>query len=106
MNEQAATVVPSPEEIEMLIKLMFTVGKMLDREKAVTYMDRYFEKIRSIMLIISQQRLKFLLQDVLDLRANRWETRKVAQVVKAHKLNEGENQFVKPQPLNRFNSWK
>jgi len=86
---------PAPEEIEVLWKLMLTVGKQLDHDKAGRYMGHYFWKIGLVAQRCDSQRHKFLLTDVLELRERGWSLGKsqAAQLAKAHKLAKGENQF-------------
>lgn len=61
---------PEEEEIESLCKLLTTVGKLL---KATNHMEVYFTRINEIMKNgAMNSRMKFMLQDVIDLRANAW----------------------------------
>lgn len=69
------------EDLECLCQIMRTCGKVLDKPKAKNLMDQYFE--RMYQLSSNQElfsRIRFMLQDVLDLRAANWVPRKVAQV--------------------------
>ncbi|ROT62212.1 hypothetical protein C7M84_019959 [Penaeus vannamei] len=69
------------EDLECLCQIMKTCGKVLDKPKAKNLMDQYFERmyqLSSNMELLS--RVRFMLQDVLDLRAANWVPRKVAQV--------------------------
>ncbi|XP_063900023.1 GRB10-interacting GYF protein 2-like [Zophobas morio] len=64
--------VPSLESIESLHHLLLTVGSTLDR-KCPDRLDNYFARIKK--LSESEQlpmRFRFMLQDVIELRANRW----------------------------------
>ncbi|KAL1918217.1 uncharacterized protein VTP21DRAFT_3483 [Calcarisporiella thermophila] len=68
---------PEEEEMESLCQLMTTVGKQLDRKEAKGHMDLYFSR----MVTLSKNtklpsRIRFMLQDVIDLRSNRWAPRR------------------------------
>uniref|UniRef100_A0A4W3GQB3 Eukaryotic translation initiation factor 4, gamma 2a n=1 Tax=Callorhinchus milii TaxID=7868 RepID=A0A4W3GQB3_CALMI len=65
------------EDLECLCQIMRTVGPRLDHEKAKSLMDQYFARMRSLMLNKElPARIRFLLQDTGELRANRWVPRK------------------------------
>ena len=67
------------EDIECLAHLMKTCGRLLDHVKAKTRMDQYFDRIRAIINNPEiPTRIKFLLQDVIEMRKNRWMPRKLA----------------------------
>ena len=67
------------EDIECLTHLFKTCGRLLDHAKAKTRMDQYFERIRAIINNPKMPtRIKFLLQDVIEMRTNRWMPRKLA----------------------------
>jgi hypothetical protein len=55
MHECVTRLLGSNDEdtIECLCKLMATIGKLLDHEKAKHYMDYYFEQVRSLSLKMS-----------------------------------------------------
>jgi translation initiation factor 4G len=70
---------PEEEEIEGLCKLMTTVGLQLDHEKAKNHMDVYF--VRMVELTKNQRlasRIRFMVQDVIDLRSNKWVNKRAA----------------------------
>lgn len=86
-------------DLECLCKMMPTIGKKLDQGEAVKLMDQYFErmkKLRSMGVNTSikdglPQRIRFLLQDCIDLRANNWTPRQT-QIDQAPKtMNEVRN---------------
>jgi len=66
------------DSLESLCRLLTTIGKDLDHEKGKSRMDQYFNQMRKI---ISEKkvssRVRFMLQDVIDLRLNRWTPRAV-----------------------------
>ncbi|OAA56640.1 eukaryotic translation initiation factor subunit [Niveomyces insectorum RCEF 264] len=65
---------PDEAEIESLSKLLRTVGANLDStEKGRPMMDAYFVRIKNIIDIPDlPSRLKFMLMDIVDLRARNW----------------------------------
>ncbi|KAA1106796.1 hypothetical protein PGTUg99_004160 [Puccinia graminis f. sp. tritici] len=70
---------PEEEDIESLSRLMMTVGGLLDHEKAISHMNVYFSR----MATMSQSphlssRARFMIQDVIDTRNNKWVGRNVA----------------------------
>jgi translation initiation factor 4G len=86
-------------DLECLCKMMPTIGKKLDQGEAVKLMDQYFErmkKLRSMGVNTNikdglPQRIRFLLQDCIDLRANNWMPRQT-QIDQAPKtMNEVRN---------------
>ncbi|XP_018114761.1 eukaryotic translation initiation factor 4 gamma, 2 S homeolog isoform X1 [Xenopus laevis] len=65
------------EDLECLCQIMRTVGPRLDHEKAKSLMDQYFA--RMCALKTSKElpaRIRFLLQDTMELRGNHWAPRK------------------------------
>ncbi|KAA8590358.1 hypothetical protein FQN60_014292 [Etheostoma spectabile] len=65
------------EDLECLCQIMRTVGPRLDHEKAKSLMDQYFGRMRSLMNNKElPARIRFLLQDTVELRINNWVPRK------------------------------
>ncbi|MGH0147661.1 UNVERIFIED_CONTAM: hypothetical protein FKN15_011308 [Acipenser sinensis] len=65
------------EDLECLCQIMRTVGPRLDHEKAKSLMDQYFARMKSLMTHKElPARIRFLLQDTLELRENNWVPRK------------------------------
>uniref|UniRef100_UPI00398EB91B eukaryotic translation initiation factor 4 gamma 2-like isoform X1 n=1 Tax=Pristiophorus japonicus TaxID=55135 RepID=UPI00398EB91B len=65
------------EDLECLCQIMRTVGPRLDHEKAKSLMDQYFARMRSLMQNKElPARIRFLLQDTVELREHRWIPRK------------------------------
>ncbi|KAF8071537.1 armadillo-type protein [Lyophyllum atratum] len=69
------------EEIESLCQLLTTVGALLDTPKARAHMNVYFERMKELtedrygILLIRIRicvRVRFMLQDVLELRERKW----------------------------------
>ncbi|CAC5424936.1 EIF4G [Mytilus coruscus] len=68
------------EDFECLCQIMRTVGRRLDTSKAKSWMDQYFERIRSFSLHVElPSRIRFMLQDIGELRANKWVPRHVSK---------------------------
>lgn len=67
------------EDLECLCKIMSTVGPRLDTSKAKAWIDQYFSRIESYARNEElPSRIRFMLQDVIELRANEWKPRRVA----------------------------
>uniref|UniRef100_A0A8C7UVK6 Eukaryotic translation initiation factor 4 gamma 1 n=1 Tax=Oncorhynchus mykiss TaxID=8022 RepID=A0A8C7UVK6_ONCMY len=68
------------ESLECLCRLLSTIGKDLDFEKAKPRMDQYFAQMDKIIKEKkTSSRIRFMLQDVLDLRRNTWVPRRGEQ---------------------------
>uniref|UniRef100_A0A3B3UZ89 Eukaryotic translation initiation factor 4 gamma, 1a n=1 Tax=Poecilia latipinna TaxID=48699 RepID=A0A3B3UZ89_9TELE len=68
------------ESLECLCRLLSTIGKDLDFEKAKPRMDQYFNQMDKIIKERkTSSRIRFMLQDVLDLRKNNWVPRRGEQ---------------------------
>ncbi|XP_053342378.1 eukaryotic translation initiation factor 4 gamma 1a isoform X1 [Clarias gariepinus] len=65
------------ESLECLCRLLSTIGKDLDFEKAKPRMDQYFHQMEKIIKEKkTSSRIRFMLQDVIDLRKNNWVPRR------------------------------
>ncbi|KAJ3594001.1 hypothetical protein NHX12_006333 [Muraenolepis orangiensis] len=65
------------EDLECLCQIMRTVGPRLDHKKAKSLMDQYFRRMDSLMNSKElSARIRFLLQDIVELRENNWVPRK------------------------------
>ncbi|RWS28453.1 eukaryotic translation initiation factor 4 gamma 2-like protein, partial [Leptotrombidium deliense] len=77
------------EDLECLCQIMKTIGRLLDTEKAKSLMDQYFDRMhrfaRSNEL---PSRIKFMLQDVLELRENKWVPRRVQREQNPKTINQ------------------
>ncbi|KAJ8078153.1 hypothetical protein PM082_000359 [Marasmius tenuissimus] len=63
---------PKEEDLESLCVLLTTVGPTLDNPRARAHVDAYFSRMREVMNNPAvSQRIVFMLQDVMDLRARR-----------------------------------
>ncbi|KAI9136582.1 hypothetical protein BKA69DRAFT_140564 [Paraphysoderma sedebokerense] len=66
------------EYIEALCKLLTTVGASLEHQKSKNLIDHYFERMVKIQSLTTLgSRIQFMIQDVIDLRANKWVLRTV-----------------------------
>ena len=76
------------EDLECLTKIMQTVGKKLDQGQGKNLMDQYLERIKKIQIQRDLPiRIKFILQDIIDLRTNHWVPR-LALIEKETKLTD------------------
>ncbi|XP_043926739.1 eukaryotic translation initiation factor 4 gamma 1-like [Protopterus annectens] len=65
------------ESLECLCRLLTTIGKDLDFEKAKPRMDQYFNQMGKIIKERkTSSRIRFMLQDVIDLRLCNWVPRR------------------------------
>ncbi|XP_022104164.1 eukaryotic translation initiation factor 4 gamma 3-like isoform X7 [Acanthaster planci] len=65
------------ESLECMSHLMSTIGKILDHEKAKNRMDQYFNQIKNLTANKkTSARIRFMLQDITDLRARNWVPRR------------------------------
>ncbi|KAL0043356.1 hypothetical protein WJX79_002542 [Trebouxia sp. C0005] len=68
---------PKQEDLECLAKLMSTVGRQLDNPNAKNHMDAYFQRVSMLSKNMSlESRIRFMLQDLIDLRWNSWVARR------------------------------
>ncbi|KAG1949716.1 eukaryotic translation initiation factor 4 gamma 3 isoform X2 [Pimephales promelas] len=88
------------ESLECLCRLLTTIGKDLDFEKAKPRMDQYFNQMEKIVKERkTSSRIRFMVQDVIDLRLHNWVSRRadqgpktIEQIHKEAKLEEQEEQ--------------
>ncbi|KAG2347381.1 ARM repeat-containing protein [Suillus weaverae] len=70
---------PEEEEIESLCQLLKTVGQLLDTPKASAHMDVYFTRMKELGKSHNiSTRMRFMLQDVIELRDRAWMSRDTA----------------------------
>jgi translation initiation factor 4G len=68
---------PDEEDLEALCKLMSTIGEMIDHYRAKVHMDFYFDIIQKLSANSKlSSRIRFMLEDVIDLRNNKWRQRR------------------------------
>ncbi|KAM3615524.1 uncharacterized protein V6R79_003497 [Siganus canaliculatus] len=95
------------ESLECLCRLLSTIGKDLDFEKAKPRMDQYFNQMEKIIKERkTTSRIRFMLQDVLDLRWNNWVPRRgdqgpktIDQIHKEAEMEEHREQMKVQQAL-------
>ncbi|KAJ7370971.1 Eukaryotic translation initiation factor 4 gamma 2 [Desmophyllum pertusum] len=81
-KKKRATVAEMSESMECLCHLMKTVGPRLDIPKAKSLMDQYFERIQQLLGRSDfPVRIRFMIEDVIDLRNAKWVPRKSAHEV-------------------------
>eukprot|EP00965_Chrysotila_dentata_P199279 6179285-Pleurochrysis_carterae.AAC.1 len=62
---------------------MTTIGQSIDHEKARSHMDEYFTRMKELSTNPAlANRLRFMLQEVIDLRRGGWASRKADAVAK------------------------
>ncbi|GAA6062870.1 hypothetical protein JCM10212_000792 [Sporobolomyces blumeae] len=70
---------PEEEDVESLCRLLTTVGKGLDNPKAKQHMDIYFSRMNTIANSPKvSSRIRFMILDVVDLRAQKWASKQAA----------------------------
>ncbi len=68
------------EDLECLCHLFRTCGRILDTPKAKVRMDQYFDRLKAVVDGEHHPvRIKFLVQDVIEMRRNRWMPRKIGK---------------------------
>ncbi|XP_057702452.1 eukaryotic translation initiation factor 4 gamma 3 isoform X4 [Corythoichthys intestinalis] len=88
------------ESLECLCRLLTTIGKDLDFEKAKPRTDQYFNQMEKIVKERkTSSRIRFMLQDVIELRMHNWVSRRadqgpktIEQIHKEAKIEEQEEQ--------------
>ncbi|XP_049602388.1 eukaryotic translation initiation factor 4 gamma 1a isoform X4 [Syngnathus scovelli] len=95
------------ESLECLCRLLSTIGKDLDFEKAKPLMDQYFHQMGKIIKEKkTSSRIRFVMQDVLDLRRCNWVPRRgdqgpktIEQIHKDAEMEEHREQIKVQQQL-------
>src|SRR5687768_5993886 len=74
------------EDLECLCQIMTSCGQLLDSERGKNLMDQYFARILELSKNDKlQPRIRFMLQDVLELRQNHWHRRQTKSVKESPK---------------------
>ncbi|KAJ1530338.1 hypothetical protein ONE63_005252 [Megalurothrips usitatus] len=81
LDSKKKIVKEAAEDLECLSQIMCTCGRLLDSEMARGLMNQYFTRMK----VLAEnpelpRRIRFMLRDVIELRANRWIPRKAAAV--------------------------
>ena len=68
---------PEPESVECLCKLLTTIGGQIDQPKSKKIIDEYFRRLDQLSKNPAlDSRIRFMVQDVIDLRYNSWRLRR------------------------------
>jgi len=79
----------TPEDLECLCQIMSTCGPILDNNKGKFLMNQYFSRMKELSNYEKYPpRIRFMLQDVLDLRDNNWSPRQVSAKENPKPINE------------------
>ena len=82
-----------PERVECLCKLMATIGSKMDNKRNEKHMKQYFLAIKSLSRDSRlDMRLKFMLQDLEELRGSRWRERRKTEKESNIRLIEQESE--------------
>jgi len=75
---------PDLDEVECLVKLLKSIGKLIDHPKAKDHMDSYFARIKEMANNMElPNRVRFMLQETMDFRRGGWDRRKPDPAAKA-----------------------
>ncbi|VVB10930.1 unnamed protein product [Arabis nemorensis] len=79
---------PAEEDVEALCQFFITIGKQLDEsQKSRGINDMYFQRMKELaMHPMLAPRMRFMVRNVIDLRANKWVPRR--EEMKAKKITE------------------
>jgi len=70
--DQQTTIEPDEEKLEALANLLMNIGKSFDSDKTQHRLDKYFEKITTLQDGDVTSRIRFMIQDLKDLRERKW----------------------------------
>ncbi|KAL3931794.1 MAG: hypothetical protein SGPRY_000977 [Prymnesium sp.] len=86
---------PDEDEIECLCKLLTTIGKMIDHPKAKPHMDQYFVRMQEMAGNHNlANRMRFMLQEVIELRRGSWIARKPVATPAADDAGKGKGSRI------------
>lgn len=79
---------PAEEDVEALCQVFITIGKQLDESlRSRSINDMYFTRLKELAVHpMLEPRLRFMVRNVVDLRANKWVPRR--EEMKAKKITE------------------
>lgn len=98
------------EKMECLNKLLTTIGAHLERQletdtKRKGAMNRYFKDIKKISADKTfSSRIRFMLQDLMEMRANRWTPRRAKEVAVSKGASKDQAAQPLPSPARRQRS--
>ncbi|XP_026283056.1 eukaryotic translation initiation factor 4 gamma 2 isoform X1 [Frankliniella occidentalis] len=81
LDSKKKIITEAAEDLECLSQIMCTCGRLLDYDMARGLMDQYFTRMK-VLAENSElpRRIRFMLRDVIELRANNWVPRKATTV--------------------------
>uniref|UniRef100_F6R3K6 W2 domain-containing protein n=1 Tax=Ciona intestinalis TaxID=7719 RepID=F6R3K6_CIOIN len=81
-TKKKGTVDDVAEDLECLCQIMNTCGRRLDHDKAKSLMDQYFDRLETVKKKKGDlpSRIRFMLQDVIELRAANWTPRQMQRI--------------------------
>jgi len=82
-------------ELEGCCELLKTVGKEIDSEKAKDWINQYFKYLQHFYLKRGPPRIRFMIQDIIEVRKNGWQLRREFETVKTKE--EIRQQYVEEQ---------
>jgi len=77
-----ATIPISKMDLEAAVNLLKSTGKELDRQKAESWVNQYFNYLRFHANRMQDKRIMFMVVNLEDLRKNKWESKKEENKVK------------------------
>ena len=99
----------SEETLECLCKLLTTIGKRLEKlDPRKVDLTEYFTKLEGLAdkknTIKISSRIRFMIQDLIELRLNNWTPRKLQRENKPLTMEEIKQQVVMEQYINKMDS--
>lgn len=92
------------EKIERVCKLLTTIGGKLEGAEGRPILNKYFEQLNEMLRpthqIIKSSRIKFEIQNLQDLRANNWKSRRVEATPKT--LDQIQNEIEQEQQMINY----
>ena len=85
---------PVDEDVEALCKLLTTVGHVLDdSEEHASFCDECFERLSTVKKNLSSARYRFMIDDVVDLRKEKWVNNRLVVQKKISEIHEEEKEL-------------
>lgn len=76
---------PEEEEVESVCRLIPTIGAALDIPESTALWEKYIERLRRLTVNTKlSTRVRFMVQDVLELREHKWSKVKIGPVATSH----------------------
>uniref|UniRef100_H2Z554 W2 domain-containing protein n=1 Tax=Ciona savignyi TaxID=51511 RepID=H2Z554_CIOSA len=98
--KKKGTVDDISEDLECLCQIMVTCGRRLDHDKAKSLMDQYFDRLELVRKRRADlpSRIRFMIQDVLELRAAKWMPRQILRNVGPKTLGQIRSEVAEEYP--------